>query len=226
VRDFLCIGHRGAAGHEPENTLRSIRRALEFGAQGVEIDVWLVDGQLLVIHDETLQRTTNGHGPVARQSFEQLRKLDAGKGEVIPTLREVFQAVDRQAIINIELKGRGTAGPVCALIEEFVGEQGWSYESFVVSSFLRRELAQVTHPKIRVGMLCAKPMPLYHIAARRLGAWSIHPAARYTSARFVENAHRRGYKVFVYTVNTPAEIARMRALGVDGIFTDYPDRVN
>ncbi|HWB60056.1 MAG TPA: glycerophosphodiester phosphodiesterase family protein, partial [Chthoniobacteraceae bacterium] len=90
MRNFLCIGHRGAKGLEPENTLRSIRRALDLGVDGVEIDAWFVDGEVIVIHDDTLERTTNGHGLVQEQTFDYLRSLDAGKGEKIPTLREVF----------------------------------------------------------------------------------------------------------------------------------------
>ena len=122
---FLSIGHRGARGHEPENTLRSVRRALALSAHGVEIDVWFVDGELIVIHDAKLERTTNGHGYVSRKTFAQLRALDAGEGERIPTLREVFETVDRRAVIHIELKGRRTAGPVRALIAEFVDRRGW-----------------------------------------------------------------------------------------------------
>ncbi|MES2571218.1 MAG: glycerophosphodiester phosphodiesterase family protein [Verrucomicrobiota bacterium] len=222
---FLCIGHRGARGHEPENTLRSIGRAFELGADGVEIDVWLIDGQLIVLHDATLQRTTNGHGPAKRYTFEQLRTLDAGLGERIPLLREVLDLVNRRGVVNIELKGPGTAYAVCQMIEEFVRNHGWSYEQFIVSSFRRRELKQITAPSIRIGMLCVRPTPLYYLSARRLKAFSVHPAASATKARFVEDAHRRGLKVFPYTVNTPEEIARMRHLKVDGVFTDYPDRV-
>ncbi|MDB6175294.1 MAG: glycerophosphodiester phosphodiesterase [Chthoniobacteraceae bacterium] len=225
MTSFLCIGHRGARGHEPENTLRSIRRAFELGAHGVEIDVWRAANQLVVIHDATLQRTTNGRGSLTRHSFAELRALDAGKGEQIPTLREVFETVDRRGLINVELKGRGTAHAVCELIEEFVRERGWTYDQFIVSSFHRRELKQIIFPGIRIGILCVRPSPLYYLSARRLHAFSIHPSATSTTPRFVEDAHRRGLKVLPYTVNSPAEIARMRALGVDGIFTDFPDRV-
>ncbi len=225
MSELLCIGHRGARGHEPENTLRSIRRALELGADGVEIDVWFVDGELVVIHDAKLERTTNGRGYVSRKTFAELRALDAGSGERIPTLREVFEAVDRRAFINIELKGRRTAGPVVALIREFIDRLRWAPDRFLVSSFHRRELKQIVDPSVRIGMLCARPTPLWHVSARRLGAWSVHPAARHVTVRFVEDAKRRGFKVFVYTVNTAVEIARMRGLGVDGIFTDFPERV-
>jgi len=221
---FLCIGHRGACGHEPENTLRSIRRALELGADGVEIDVQLVDGELLVMHDAKLDRTTNGHGYLARKPLDILRSLDAGKGERIPTLREVFTTVDRRAFINVELKGRRTAGPVCVLIGEFVHRHGWKYEDFIVSSFHRRELRAITDPKIPIGLLLTRPTRLYGLSARRVRACAVHPAVRYVTAQFVADAHRRGLRVYPYTANTPAQIAHLRHLGADGVFTDFPER--
>jgi glycerophosphoryl diester phosphodiesterase len=223
--DFLVVGHRGAAGHEPENTLRSIRRALELNADGIEIDVRLVDGELVVFHDKRLERTTNGRGLLVRRTFAQIRQLDAGLGERIPTLREVLETVNKRAFVNIELKGYRTAGPVCALIAEFMSQRGWDAEHFLVSSFLRRELRSITNPAIRIGLLFTRPSRLYHIGARQVRAWSVHPAVRFTSRRFVENAHRRGWKVLPYTANTPAQIARIKATGADGVFTDYPERI-
>ncbi len=108
---MLCIGHRGAAGLEPENTLRSVRRALEVGADGIEIDVHCLDGELVVIHDHSLNRTTNGAGALRHHTLAEARQLDAGKGERIPFLREVLDLVDRRALVNIELKGARTAAP-------------------------------------------------------------------------------------------------------------------
>jgi glycerophosphoryl diester phosphodiesterase len=222
--DFLIFGHRGARGHEPENTLLSIRRALELGANAIEIDVWFVDGELIVFHDAKLDRTTNGHGYLSRKSFAYLRSLDAGKGERIPTLREVFETVDRRAVIDIELKGRRTAGPVRALIAEFIDRNGWRYEDFIVSSFLRSELRAISEPRIPRALLVARPTRLHVLSARRLGACAVNPALRFVTRRFVEEAHRRGLRVFVYTVNASKDIARMREIGVDGIFTDFPER--
>ncbi len=222
---LLCIGHRGACGHEPENTLRSVRRALELGVHGVEIDVYFVDGELVVIHDAKLQRTTNGRGYIARKSFADLRTLDAGCGERIPTLREVFETVNRRAFINIELKGKRTAAPVTALILEYISRHGWRYEDFLVSSFNRRELRAIGDPHIPIGLLLTRPTRLYGLSARRVRASAVNPAARYVTARFVDDAHRRGLRVFAYTVNAPAEIARLRRLKVDGVFTDFPERV-
>lgn len=225
VSHFLCIGHRGAAGYEPENTLRSIRRAIELGAHGVEVDVYFLDGEIIVFHDTKLGRTTNGTGSLMRKTFAQLRTLDAGKGERIPTLREVFETVDRRAFINIELKGARTAAPVAALIGEFMDQHGWRSEDFLVSSFKRTELRAIRDPRIRIGLLLARPTRLCWLNARRVRAWSVNPALRYATGAFIEKAHERGYRVFVYTANAPGDIARMRHLGADGVFTDFPDRV-
>jgi glycerophosphoryl diester phosphodiesterase len=225
MNDFICIGHRGAGGHEPENTLRSVRRGLALGAQGVEIDVRLVHGELLVMHDAKLDRTTNGRGYLARKPLALLRSLDAGLGERIPTLREVFETVDRRGFINVELKGRLTAGPVSTLIGEFVQRHGWKYEDFLVSSFNRRELRAVTDPQIPIALLLTRPTRLYSLSARRVRACAVNPAAKYVTAKFVADAHQRGLRVFPYTVNAPAEIARLLCCGVDGVFTDFPERV-
>jgi len=225
---MIAIGHRGARGHEPENTLRSVRRALELGAAAIEVDVHFVKGELLVFHDTTLDRTTSGRGRLTRKSLAELRALDAGKGERIPTLREVFDAVNRRVWINVELKGRGTAGPVAELIHEYVRERGCRAEDFLVSSFRRRELREfckVADRDIRVGVLFARSARRFASAAAQFRAYAIHPPLRWTTRRLVERAHALGLKVFVYTVNAPADIARMRECEVDGVFSDFPERV-
>lgn len=224
---LFCFGHRGACGHEPENTLRSVGKALELGANGVEVDVHLVEGRLIVIHDDTLDRTTNGTGFVAEKSFAWLRSLDAGQGERIPTLAEVFDTVNRRAVINVELKGPGTAAPVVQIIDEYVRKRGWRHEDFLVSAFdpAQIQAAKRLLPEIRTGALIEKIPPGLAAFAERLGAWSLHPGKRCVTPELVADAHRRGLRVFVFTINQPAEIASMAALGVDGVFTDYPDRI-
>jgi len=227
TQKLFCFGHRGARGHEPENTVRSVRRALELGADGVEVDVYFADGQLVVIHDDTLERTTNGQGRVMEKSFAYLRSLDAGSGEKIPTLAEIFDAVNRRAVINVELKGPHTAAPVAALIGGYVKQRGWSFDYFLVSSFDHEQLREAKQlcPEIRTGALIEKtPRDLAQFA-EELGAWSLHASKRCVTPELVADAHQRGLKIFVYTVNEPKEIAAMRALGVDGVFSDFPERV-
>ena len=224
---LFCFGHRGAAGHEPENTLRSVRKALELGADGIEVDVHWADGHLVVIHDDTLDRTTNGSGDVTDKSFTYLRSLDAGRGERIPTLEEVFDTVNRQAVINVEFKGPDTAPAVVRLIDRYVQERGWRYEDFLVSAFDHTQIqtAKKLQPKIRVGVLSGKVRPGLAALAEEMGAWSLHPGRRYVTPELVDDAHRRGLKVYVYTINQPAAIAAMATSGVDGVFTDFPERV-
>ena len=224
---LFCFGHRGAAGHEPENTLRSVRKALQLGAGGVEVDVYYVDGELVVIHDRTLGRTTNGHGFVARQTFAQLRALDAGLGEKIPTLAEVFDVVDHRAVINVELKGPRTAAPVAALIDKYVCERGWRHEKFVVSSFNHAQLRQIRtlQPMIQLGALIERIPRGLASFAERLGAGSVNISRTAVTDELVADAHRRGLQVFVFTVNESRDIAKMQQLGVDGVFSDFPERV-
>jgi len=224
---LFCFGHRGARGHEPENTVRSVRKALELGAEGIEVDVYFADGQLVVIHDDTLARTTNGRGRVMKKSFAHLRSLDAGSGERIPTLAEIFDAVDRRAVINVELKGPHTAAPVAALIVEYVKRHGWSFDDFLVSSFdhVRIREAKQDLPELRIGPLITKVPRGLAKFAETLGAWSLHADKRCVTSELVADAHGRGLKVFVYTINLPGEIARMKKLGVDGVFSDFPERV-
>ncbi len=220
---MLCIGHRGAAGYEPENTLRSVRRALEMGADGIEIDVHCIEGELVVIHDNTLNRTTNGRGRLRRHTLAQVRRLDAGKGERIPLLREVIETVDRRALVNIELKGARTARPVLALLSEYLA-RGWVPGDFLISSFRRAELREVRHSGFPIGILFARSARLFRPLARALRAWSVHLPLAHVTPRLVARVHADGRKVFVFTVNDRADMKRMRDMGVDGIFSDYPDR--
>jgi len=223
---LLCIGHRGAMGHEPENTLSSIRKALALGAPCMEVDVYNVDGHLVVFHDDRLERMTNGVGYVSEQSFEYLRSLDVGDGQQIPTLEEVCEVIDARACVNIELKGPDTAAPVAELITNLT-KNGWDKNSILVSSFHQRELLKMRrlHPEIKIGALL-RGLPVDGSKfAEDLGAFSVHPSLDFVDQRFVDDAHNRGLKVYVYAVDHPDDIAKMQILGVDGVFTGYPERV-
>lgn len=224
--ELLCIGHRGAMGHAPENTLASIRKALELGASYIEIDVYYVDGQLVVFHDDRLERVTNGTGFIVEQCFDYLRSLDAGNGELIPTLEEVCATIQGKACLNIELKGPNTAQPVAIFIQQLV-RRSWSLEAFLVSSFDHRELVRMKRliPDIKLGaLICGIPADNARFA-EELGAVSVNPCLEFVDTVFVEDAHARGLKVYVYTVNETEEIRRVSEMGVDGVFTNFPERV-
>jgi glycerophosphoryl diester phosphodiesterase len=227
MQRLLCFAHRGASGHEPENTVSAVEKAIILGADWIEVDVYAVEGELIVIHDERLERTTNGTGRVMDRSYAYLRSLDAGKGQRIPTLREVFDCVDRRAGINIEMKGPGTAGLTISLIKEYVKTKGWNYDQFIVSSFNHHDLlsAREHDPRIRIGIVIGGLRRHYKRCARQCAAYSVHSRVDLVNEEFVRNAHRRGLKVFAYTVNHPEEILHLESLGVDGLFTDFPELV-
>lgn len=213
-------------GHAPENTLESIRKALELGASYVEVDVYCIDGHLVVFHDDRLERTTDGVGYIKDQSFEYLRSLDVGGGQQIPTLEEVCETIYPYACINIELKGPGTAKPVSVLISELV-RNGWKMDAILVSSFDHRQLLEIKRldAEIKLGALIGG-LPVDDAKfAEELGAFSVHPSLEFIDQRFVDDAHTRNLKVYVYSVNHPDDIVRMHELGVDGVFTNFPERV-
>ncbi len=213
-------------GHAPENTLRSVRKALELGARCVEIDVYFVDGQLVVIHDDRLERTTNGTGLVLDHSFDYLRSLDAGEGERIPTLEEVCELIHGKAGLNIELKGPDTAAPVGKFIAGCV-DAGWNKDAFLVSSFNHQELFNIRQldADIRLGVITQTALANELDFAASLNAFSINPYFGSIHSQLVSDAHARGIRVYAYTVNEPNDIARMHALGIDGVFSNYPDLV-
>jgi glycerophosphoryl diester phosphodiesterase len=224
------IGHRGACGYEPENTLRSFKRAVELSVDMIELDVHLcASGEVVVIHDATLERTTNGTGRVADKTLVELKQLDAGKGEQIPTLVEAFECINRRAVINIELKGQATAHAVASLIEQYVYEKKWSYSDFLVSSFNHLELVIIQQllPAVVTGALFEEiPARMISLTAD-CGARVMGVSQECITQEYIDidDAHRRGLQVFVFTVNEPGEIAALKQLGVDGIVSDYPDRV-
>ena len=217
---MICFGHRGASGYEPENTLRSFKRAIDFGCDWIELDVYLADEHIVVIHDEDLSRTTNGTGRVSTSSFTYLRSLDAGKGEHIPTLEEVIALVDHQCGINIELKGPGTA----AAVGKLLAATHYPKDEILISSFDHHEVA-LMDPEWNRAALFEKVYAEYVDRALALDAVSINLDRHLVTETAVANAHSAGLNVNVFTVNTPADLEQMRALAVDGVFSDFPDRV-
>lgn len=224
---MLIIGHRGAMAYEPENTLRSIARAIDLGADMVEFDVHaLPSGELMVFHDRALDRTTNGHGLLAHHSFRELRRLDAGMGERIPTLEEVLDLVGRRVPVVIELKNIGAARRTADVINRYVHERGWPPDRFIVSSFHHPELYEFKRqhaPDVAVVAPLATVPLRYAAFAEELQAFAITPDIDHISQELVDDAHRRGLKVFVYTIATYEDTLLMQQLGVDGVFSNAPD---
>ncbi len=225
TNQLLCFAHRGASGHAPENTLAAFEKAIELGADWIETDVHLADGELLNFHDYRLERCTNGSGYISDKSLAYLRGLNAGDGQRIPLLTETLDLIDRRSGINIEIKSPKATPQIAAVIDDYIRNRAWSYDQFIVSSFDHPTLKEMKYilPQIKVAPL------LYGIPlegarfARALQAYSIHISGEFLTEAFVQDAHRQGMKVFVFTVNFSDDLQLVRSMGVDGVITDYPE---
>jgi glycerophosphoryl diester phosphodiesterase len=231
----LIIAHRGDSANAPENTLAAFRLAYENGADGIELDAMLsADQRLVVIHDDTLDRTSNGHGKVGEMPLTALRELDAGtwfspkfKGEPIPLLDEVFTELGGKFLINIELKNYKTPkDQLPELVVTLVKKHALS-DSVLLSSFNARNIlrAKSLAPEIRTGLLTLPGLlglPMRGFLGRRYGADDLHPYYRDVSAKMVQTRHLKGQKVNVWTVDAPNDLRRMQSCGVDMIICNDP----
>jgi glycerophosphoryl diester phosphodiesterase len=222
------IGHRGAKGYEPENTLVSFQKALDMQVDGIELDVHLsADGELIVLHDETIDRTTNGKGCVNKLSLQELKAFRIDGKHEIPTLKEVFDLVNQQCFINIELKNYDTAEKVVSLIEQYVAKKKWNYDCFLVSSFDWNALQQVTflNDQIPIGVLTQTNLDLAQAFAKFIRAKSIHPHFHLLTKENTAQMQQKGLQVFPWTINETEDIQKIKAFNVNGIITDFPNRI-
>jgi glycerophosphoryl diester phosphodiesterase len=218
---MIIVGHRGACGHAPENTLKSFAKAVEMGCQRVEFDVHLSrDGVPVVIHDDTLDRSTNGKGPVRSLTLAELKRLDAGEGESIPTLTEVMDFCREKVDLQIELKGQGCPPAVADLLSK-----RWDPKRVVVTSFDLSMLAEfaVIMPGIAVGLLNKDPkLEMVKVALSGGHRW-IGPRFDAVTRVRVNLAHGAGLLVYVYHVNERKVARKIVSWGVDAMGTDYPE---
>ena len=231
----VVFAHRGASAHAPENTIPSFELALTQGADAIELDAKLTsDGQIVVFHDATIDRTTEGTGRLAQKTLAELRSLDAGssfsdqfRGTKIPTLEEVFEAVGKKIFINVELTNYATprdalVEKVCALVRKHGLEKSVIFSSFFASNLKQAERFLPEAPR---GLLALGGWT---------GAWArsfgfsfgeyaaLHPYLTDVNAQQVSRVHQLKRRIHVWTVNKPEDIARLNSWGVDGIFTDDP----
>lgn len=229
------FGHRGACAHAPENTLESFQLAFDQGADGIELDAKLsADSEVVVIHDATLERTTDGHGRVASHRLADLRTLDAGSffsekyhGARIPTLNEVFEAFGKRGMINVELTNYygprdDLAEKVCELVKKHALQS-----HIIFSSFLAYNLKKAAQflPEVPRGLLALDGWK--GMWARSFGFMfgeyqALHPNIQDVNPQQVKRVHRLRRRVHVWTVNAAEDIHRLKEWNVDGIFTDDP----
>ncbi len=220
---LLRIGHRGARGHAPENTLAGIERAIECHAHMVEFDVRRTrDGRLVALHDPTVDRTTNGHGLLTTLTLEELKRLDAGRGQAVPTLDEMLRAASGRIGVMIELKEEGTAEEAYRTVHitAFSGP-------VVYASFLHDELLAIRRRDAQAQTLALLEGVPVNRTAFATDAQATHAGITFETLTpsFLEALKGKGLRVFVYTVNESEKIRLTKALGVDGIISDFPERL-
>lgn len=225
----LVIGHRGAMGHETENTLASVQKALDLGVDGIEIDVFNISsGETVVFHDKTVDRLTNGGGKIEEYNMLDMRQLILDGNHRIPLLQDVLKLIDNKVLLNIELKGAGTANRVNFIMNYYIKERGWSPENFVISSFNWDELRVMRklNAEVAIAVLTEDNPEDAISVAKELGAEAINPNHKKLTAENNLAIKEAGFKIYTWTVNEPQDIMRMKRLGVDGIITNFPERVD
>ncbi len=224
-RPYLCIAHRGGQ-QGPQNSIESIEHSLNLGVDAIEIDIWHIEGKLLVTHDGRLGGALPGSGPLLQQPLEQLKKLKLRNGEAVPFLHDILNKVRDGILLNIEIKNPGTALPLIQALENYREASGNTLDNIVVSSFNHQELFTLMKNKkeIKRGVLI-KDIPIdYAACCDALGAYSFHTHVSYTTADLVKDAHKRGLQHWVHTGNFEDEWQSMLDIGVDGVFTDFTEK--
>lgn len=232
MKPLLCIAHRGgphfAQSTLPENSLAAITRSLELGVYAIEIDIFQIEGELVVTHDRRLGRVVSGEGIITERSLHYLREQRLENGEPIPTLQQVLQLVGDKALLNIEIKGANSVPALKRILEEHVISHQGNYEQYIVSSFDHQQLFQCMRqlPDIKRGVLI-EGIPLdYAACCEPLNAYSFNTHLSFITPELIEDGQKRGLKNWVYTVNHEDDWEMMMSLGIDAVFTDKPDKLH
>ena len=225
---IMVIGHRGAKGYETENTLASVQKALELEVDMVHIDLFRIkSGELVVFHDRHVDELTNGTGDVEEYNILDIKSLLLDGNHRIPTLQDVLELIDRRCRLNIELRGTDMAGKVDYMLRHYIEEKGWKADDFLISGSDRHELGEFRklNPAIPIALMTGEDPSKVVGTARLLGAVAIDAEYTVLTEENIRKARHAGFKVFARTVNLPEDIAAVRKSGVDGIITDFPDRI-
>jgi glycerophosphoryl diester phosphodiesterase len=217
-KSMFKIGHRGAKGHVAENTLASFKKAIELGVDMIELDVHLsCDLVPMVIHDETIDRTTISNGFVKDLSANELQKLG------IPTLENVLNMVQNQCEINIEIKVFEATISILDLLKI----SSFDTEKIIISSFDWNALQEIRlqNDKIKLGVLTETNLELAFSFAKFIKAYSIHPYYHLLSEEIVTKIKEKGFKIFAWTINEPEDITFAKSFQIDGIISDFPERI-
>ena len=221
------IGHRGAMGHAPENTVLSVKKALALGVDGIEIDVFRCQsGEIVVFHDKRLQKLTDGKGKIETRTWVELQELLVMDREPIPLLAEIIALVNGRVRLNIELKGKNTSKGVFDIMQTAVESGRWKMNQLFVSSFDWEELREFRKLTNQFGIaVLTDKNPLNAIpVAHELDAFAINPNHKKLTQDKINQIQGEGFEILTWTVNDTARIHELTSWGVDAIITDYPDR--
>lgn len=228
--NILRIGHRGSKGYVAENTLESIKHAILLGVNGIEIDVFkCLSGELVLSHENNLKRLTGKSGQLEKLTLSELKKfLVVGKYK-IPTLTDVLQTIETPLFVNIELKGLNTAQATSKIITNLSKSTSWRLENFIISSFNWNELEQFRSidKNTPVGVLLSNSMSINEAIefGKKINAQAIHPNFKLLNEKTVKKIKNNGFKIYTWTVNSKDDINYMKKLKVDGIISDFPDKI-
>ncbi|MBT8304759.1 MAG: glycerophosphodiester phosphodiesterase [Bacteroidia bacterium] len=226
----LVIGHRGAMGYETENTLASVRKALELNVDGIEVDVFKCkSGEIVAFHDKDLDRLTDGEGLIEDKTFDELQALTVNGGHQIPLLKDILNLVNGQCLINIELKGTDTANNVSKIVNMYLEFDMFAEEDIIISSFNWEELESFykKNKNISIGVLTdvdQDPLEALQLA-KKLKAKTIHAEGTTLDEGIIKNFRKRGLKVIAWFDKEPKSYKNILELRVHGIITDRPDKV-
>ena len=228
--NILRIGHRGSKGYVAENTLESINHAILLGVDGIEIDVFkCLSGELVLSHENNLKRLTGKSGQLEKLTLGELKKfLVVGKYK-IPTLTDVLKTIETPLFVNIELKGLNTAQATSKIITNLSKSTSWRLENFIISSFNWNELEQFRSidKNTPVGVLLSNSMSINEAIefGKKINAQAIHPNFKLLNEKTVKKIKNNGFKIYTWTVNSKDDINYMKKLKVDGIISDFPDKI-
>lgn len=231
---MLIIGHRGARGYIAENTLESIQKALDLNVDGVEIDVYqCASGEIVVFHDSNLNRLTGNKGFIEKTNFDELNTILVKGNYKIPTLGQVLELIAGSVLLNIELKGKNTAILTATILKKYLQNSQSDIKNYIVSSDNWNELTLFKNQNtgIPIGVLSHTSLLLQKELndiiekGKELNAVAIHPKFSLLSKRAIDRMHSSGFLVYSWTINRPKDVKRAIQLGVDGIITDFPDRI-
>lgn len=216
------IGHRGAKGYVDENSLASFQKALDLGVDGVELDVHLSsDAKVVVIHDETIDRTTSKKGFVNDFTSFELNELG------IPTLENVLDLINKKCSVNIEIKDAEATKYVLEIIQYYISEKHWNSNLFQISSF-DWEVLKICNSgerRFSLGVLTEDSLENAITFAKKINAHSINPYFKLLNAENVKSIKENGFKIYAWTVNSEEDITFIKSLNTDGIISDFPDKI-